>query len=60
MRFVDIDLLALPDGWQARADQALNELRDEIAAAEAAARAAGEDPSAARKAAITAGLDVAC
>jgi hypothetical protein len=58
MRYVDIDLLELPDGWQARADNALNELRNEIAAAEANALAAGEDPAAARKAAITAGLKI--
>ncbi|MGC2745295.1 MAG: hypothetical protein WA672_19165 [Candidatus Angelobacter sp.] len=57
MRFVDIDLLELPQGWQGNADQALNDLRDEITAAEAAARAAGGNPVAARKAAITAGLD---
>jgi hypothetical protein len=57
MRFVDIDMLELPAGWQERADQALNDLRDEIVHAEAAARVAGDDPAAARKAAITAGLD---
>ena len=57
MRFVDIDLLVLPAGWQARADCALNDLRREITQAEAAARAAGGDPTAARKAAITAGLN---
>lgn len=58
MRFVDIDQLELPDGWQMRADQALNSLRAEIEKAEADARAAGEDPAAARKAAITAGLKI--
>lgn len=58
MRYVDIELLELPAGWQARADNALNELRNEIAAAEANALAAGGDPAAARKAAITAGLKV--
>jgi hypothetical protein len=58
MRFVDIEQLELPDGWQVRADQALMELRNEIVRAEAAARAAGQDASAARKAAITAGLDL--
>jgi hypothetical protein len=57
MRFVDIDLLELPDGWQGQADQALNALRDEITQAEATARAIGGDPVAARKAAISAGLD---
>lgn len=57
MRFVDIDLLVLPDGWQSRADEAIKTLRDEITAAEAEARAAGKDHLAARKAAITAGLN---
>jgi uncharacterized protein (TIGR02646 family) len=56
MRFVDIDLLAVPNGWQARADQALTELRNEIAQAEVAALAAGENPAIARKAAISEGL----
>ncbi len=56
MRFVDIDLLELPDGWQTRANNALDDLRNEIVQAEANALAAGEDPAAARKAAITAGL----
>jgi uncharacterized protein (TIGR02646 family) len=59
MRFVDIDLLELPDGWQPRADQALNALRAEIATAEAEARAAGKDPVVARKSAIAAGLEIA-
>lgn len=57
MRFVDIDLLELPNGWQNQADAALTALRDEIAQAEAAARAAGKDPVLARREAITAGLD---
>lgn len=57
MRFVDIALLQFPAGWQGRADQALGDLRDEIAQADAAARAAGEDAVAARKAAIAAGLN---
>ena len=57
MRFVDIALLQFPAGWQGRADQALADLRNEIAQADAAARAAGEDPAAARKAAIAAGLN---
>jgi len=57
MRFVDIDLLTLPAGWQARADQALIDLRGEIAQAEAAAGVAGQDLAAARKAAIVAGLN---
>jgi hypothetical protein len=57
MRFVDIELLELPNGWQGQADAALNALRDEIAQAEAVARAAGNNPVPARRAAITAGLD---
>ncbi len=59
MRYVDIDILELPDGWQTRADRALDSLRREIAEAEARARAAGQDPAAARKAAILAGLSIA-
>lgn len=58
MRFVDIDKLVPPAGWQARAQQALDDLRGEIHNAEAAALAAGADPIAARKAAISAGLDL--
>ncbi len=58
MRFVDIDDIALPDGWQARADQALNDLRSEIEAADAAACLAGKDVAAARKAAIRQGLSL--
>ncbi|HYM75654.1 MAG TPA: hypothetical protein VE377_06715 [Candidatus Dormibacteraeota bacterium] len=57
MRFVDMAPLQFPAGWQGRADQALNDLRTEIAQADAAARAGGGDPVAARKAAITAGLN---
>jgi uncharacterized protein (TIGR02646 family) len=57
MRYVDIDLLQRPNGWQARADKALNELRSEIAAAEAKALAAGQDVAVARKNAITKGLE---
>jgi hypothetical protein len=57
MRFVDIALLQFPAGWQVRADHALAELRNEIEQADAAARAAREDPVAARKAVISAGLN---
>jgi len=57
MRFVDIDLAELPAGWQDRAASALAELRREVSDAENAARAAGEDPAAARIAAISAGLN---
>jgi uncharacterized protein (TIGR02646 family) len=56
MRWVDIDELELPDGWQTRADSALNELRKEIENAELAAQSAGEDIVTARKKAITEGL----
>jgi hypothetical protein len=41
-----------------RAQQALDDLRDEIASAEAAALAVGGDPLVARKSAISAGLDL--
>jgi hypothetical protein len=56
MRFVDLDLLRRPQGWQERADLALNGLRNEIEAAEVHARIAGEDVLAARKKAIAEGL----
>src|SRR5258708_1990284 len=57
MRFVDIDLLQLPNGWQGRADQGLNDLRNEIAQADASAGLVGGDPAAGRRAAIAAGLN---
>ena len=56
MRYVDMSQLHVPADWQARADQALNALRNEIAHAEA--MAAGEDRTTARKEAIRAGLAV--
>lgn len=62
MRYIDIDQLDIPPGWQDRADLALNELRLEIQKAENEARAAGKSPeeiSEARKAATTAGLNLA-
>src|SRR3990172_10183861 len=58
MRYVDIDLLQLPGGWQTRADNPLNELRQEVAESETNALATGTDPVAARKATIAAGLSV--
>ena len=58
MRFVDTESFQTPNGWLARADRALVELRAEIAQAEATARAAGQDVALARKAAITAGLNL--
>ncbi len=59
MRYVDIDLLELPNGWQCRATRALDELRHEVAQAEHTALAAGKDGAAARKAAVSAGLRTA-
>jgi uncharacterized protein (TIGR02646 family) len=59
MRFVDIALLRLPDGWHQRANLALAALRAEITAAEGAAHKAGKDPVAARRLAITGGLELA-
>jgi uncharacterized protein (TIGR02646 family) len=59
MRYVDNELLALPAGWQEKAETALNELRSEVEQAEAAAREAGEDAAGiatARKRAISEGL----
>jgi len=57
MRWVDIDKLEFSDGWQAKADKALDELRKEITNAELAAQLAGENVATARKAAITNGLN---
>ncbi|MFM6188979.1 MAG: hypothetical protein ACKPEN_13315 [Planktothrix sp.] len=57
MRWIDIDQLEIPDGWHAKADKALNELRQEIECAEQKARLAGEDIRAARRKAISEGLD---
>jgi uncharacterized protein (TIGR02646 family) len=53
MRWVDIEKLEFPDGWQERANKALDELRKEITNAELAAQLNGEDVPTARKAAIT-------
>jgi len=56
VRYIDIDQLQLPPGWQARADTALNELRAEIQKADADARVAGKCAAkiaAARKKLIT-------
>ena len=58
MRYVDIDLLQLPNDWQTRADRALNGLRKEILEAEERARTTGQGLTTARKAAITAGLKI--
>lgn len=59
MRFVNLSLLELPPDWQARANEALDALREEITAAELAARAAGADVGTARRSAIGAGLKIA-
>jgi len=59
MRFIDIDDLQVPVGWQVRAEQALVALRTEITQAQAGAQAAGLDVPAARKTAIRAGLTIA-
>ena len=57
MRWVDIDKLEIPDGWQARADIALNDLREEIHKAEQDAMSNGGDVFAARKKVISEELD---
>jgi len=57
MRWVDIDELEIPDGWQTLADTALNELQQEISLAEQTSRANGEDFKVARKKAISEGLN---
>lgn len=60
MRYIDIDQLQRPNGWQARADAALNALRTEIQQAEITAKAAGKDAAGiakARREAISAGFD---
>jgi uncharacterized protein (TIGR02646 family) len=57
MRFVNLNNLVIPSAWHGRAQQALSDLRKEIAAAEMTAIAAGADPTAARKAAISDGLN---
>lgn len=56
MRYVDIEQLQLPLGWQKRADRALGAVRKEIQDAERAAQGRREDPSAARRGAIATGL----
>ena len=58
MRYIDIERLDLPDAWRTGANNALDDLRREIAHAEANATLLGENPAAARKAAITAGLNL--
>ena len=56
MRYVDIDQLPIPVGWQFRATAALNDLRNAVSAAETAARVSGLGAThiaAARKKAVT-------
>jgi hypothetical protein len=57
MRWVDIDQLDLPIGWQQRADKALDALRLEVDNAGHQAQQNGTDVAAARKKAITDGLE---
>jgi uncharacterized protein (TIGR02646 family) len=61
MRWVDIDKWAElhpdPTAWEARANEALTELRKEIEDAELAAQSAGENVADARRKAIKEGLD---
>jgi hypothetical protein len=57
MRWVDLDQLELPDGWQQRSDQALNELRAEVNNAELESQRTGGNVQSARKKAISDGLD---
>jgi len=57
MRWVDIDKLEIPDGWQARADNALDNLREEIHKASQDATSNGGDVFAARKKVILEELD---
>lgn len=56
MRYVDIDLLQLPDEWQEQANRALDDLRTEIMIADTQARASAEDVTTARRKAISDGL----
>ena len=57
MRWVDIEQLHIPAGWQQQADDALNELRTEINNAELKAQNNRTDIATARKQAISDGLD---
>lgn len=53
MRWVDLDKLEFPDGWQVKADRSLAELRTAITKADLAAQSDGSDVSTARKAVIS-------
>lgn len=54
MRWVDLDKLDFPDGWQEKADTALNDLRNAIIKAESDAKSVDKDIAIARKSIITA------
>ena len=56
MRWVDIEQLDIPDGWQTQATNALNSLREEIEKAEKEAYSTGADINSARRNAISQGL----
>jgi uncharacterized protein (TIGR02646 family) len=53
MRWVDLDKLEFPNGWQDKANRALEELREQIILAESTARSNGSNVLIARKAAIS-------
>jgi uncharacterized protein (TIGR02646 family) len=57
MRWVDIEQLNFPDGWQQNAENALNQLRIEINNAELNAQENQTDVATARRQAISDGLD---
>lgn len=56
MRYIDIERLARPEGWEERAERALNDLRREITESERLAEENGLDREEARRNAITTGL----
>ena len=57
MRYIDIEALRRPNGWQDRANKALDNLRREIEEAERAAAQDGNDRQEARRKAIATGLE---
>ena len=57
MRYIDIERVDRPDAWDDRAAAALDALCAEIATADNAAQAAGQNPREARRRAVSAGLD---
>ena len=56
MRYVDLNRLGRPEGWDDRAGDALEELRAEVVAAEVGARESGDDIVEARRQAVKYGL----